>query len=837
MKKMTKDILMLACASLILICCAPDIKPERTDDNPQKEEEVVPEGMMKKQFTASVADMTKASLVGTAVRFSASDKIAVYDGTLKNEFSVKSIDGGYVIFEGLVTKGSDEFYAMYPYSKAPEEQPQGGVFSLDFPQVQKVDKSSPTDADALISLAVADKVGHLQFRNVASMIVVSVPGGAKKVTITAIGDGALSGACTVTAGEVAQNASIKSVTLLPSEEGAGFSAGDYNVCTLPVHLQDGLVITYEDDAQRVQVTVDSPIELSRTSQLDLTDAAKDIVWIRNFIHDADELREFAKVASGYGADELVGIADDIDLGGESWTPFNLSCTLDGMGHKISGINVTTTNSRCGFIGTLQPTGVLKNIILGSVDGNTYDGTSAVTYTGTAAAYQGGVVSDCLGTLQNVKSFMSVNHSSNDPGNRIGGLVGNINQNGRIIGCEYAGTMTLANNNGSATHMAGGIAGRMHNGLANAETIKDTKFTGVINNTDQKMEAVGGFVGIMQGGSIVDCESSGVINMDYNNYYSYAGGFVGFYQSYASAYTSQVSGCVNSTVINSTQRLFAASGIVAYVQRGSTGALKVDGCTNNADIKILTAPTGLTCLGGIVGLTQDVSGDVMKVKLTVTNNVNNGKIDMNIAGANAELRIGGIAGYLCGTVAFEIGGNVNNGAVIGVGKSISAGGIVARLSAPGTSVNANVNKGEVNVTSTNQWSLAGGIVGYSNKNLGIIGSENHGDVVINSTVASDNYAAGIIGQFVGSSDTNNRCVLNISDSKSLGAISSPGRAGVIFSALGGGTYVNCNLDKVGVGGSKNGTAVTAENYGSHLWSYTNNTYHAVSGSGTCYYAAN
>lgn len=834
MKRMVNKIIVLAILPLMWVACAPDIRPEQSSTESQQKEEVVPEGMVKMQFTADIADMTKASIVGTGVKFSQTDKIAVYDGALVNEFVVKSIVSGTVVFEGLVRKDATEFCAVYPYAAAPAQQPQGGEFVFEFPAVQKVDKSHPTDESALISIAEVDKVGHLRFRNVASVVTVAIPEGARKVTLRGREDLALAGTCSVRIGEVPASATEHSVTLLPVEEGGKFAAGNYNICTLPVHVQNGLTIVYEDDNQVAQATVEGAMELARTSQMDLTAAIKEIVWIRNFIHNAQELREFAGAASGYAAGEIVGIAADIDLSGEQWAPFDLGCTLDGLGHKISGVNVSTSNARCGFIGTLKATGILKDIILGSSDGVNYDGTSAVTYTGSAAAYQGGVVSDCLGTLENVKSFIAVNHNTSDPGNRIGGLVGNINQGGKIVGCEYAGTMTLGNNTGSATHMAGGIVGRMHNGLANAVTIRNTKFTGVINNADQKMEAVGGFVGIMQGGKIADCESSGVINMNFDGTYSYAGGFVGFYQSYASSYTSEVSNCVNSTQINSTQRLFAAGGIVAYVQRGSTGPLKIDGCVNHADIKLLTAPTSLVCLGGIIGLTQDVSNDVMKVKLTLTNNTNNGKVGTEISGTNVELRYGGIGGYLCGTVAFEISGNTNNGAVVALGRSVAAGGIVGRLAAPGTVMSGNTNTAAVTVDSSNQWNYAAGIAAYVGKTLAMSGCVNTADVKVTSPNASDNYTAGLVGMFSGSSDSANRNVLNISDSRTTGALSSPGRAGLIFSALGGGTYVNCNLSNVGVGGSVNGNVITAANYGSYLWSYTNNTYHSVTGAGTCKY---
>ena len=95
---------------------------------------------------------------------------------------------------------------------------------------------------------------------------------------------------------------------------------------------------------------------------------------------------------------------------------------------------------------------------------------------------------------------------------------------------------------------------------------------------------------------------------------------------------------------------------------------------------------------------------------------------------------------------------------------------------------------------------------------------------------------MIGQFNGSATKDSPNVLNITNDRSIGAIRSPGRAGVIFSALSGGTYVTCNLNNVGIGGSKNGTGVTASNYGNHLWSYINSTYHTVTGAASCKYVS-
>lgn len=813
---MKKTITIIAMALTIFASCTKEIENAPVG------------GKVEKTFSATLAD-TKATLDGVKVNWQQTDEIAVYDGTSVNKFTVKSCSGNTAEFIGTVDALATSFQAVYPYSAASEAFPSAGKISFTLPTEQVVDASG-VSPQALICLAEAID-GAFAFKNEVSLVKLHIEDpDIQSVTMEGFNAEMIAGVSSAEVGGMPEAGSLQKVTIKSSTD--TFTPGDYYFSILPTTFEKGfrLSLNLADGKNLVQTSKSSEFKLGYIRTLN-TDGAVKIPYV---IRNAEDMRNFAKNSAVYTASDVVKVAADIDLSDAAWTPVVFKCTLDGQGHKISGIKISS-GGRVGFIGNMPAGAVLKNVVLGSADGVSYDGVSNVTYTGTAAGYLGGVVSDLQGTMENVKSFIAVNHSTNDSGNRIGGLVGCIESSGKMIGCEFAGTVTLGNNTGANTHMAGGLVGRMHNNIVNGETVKDCSFTGTVMNNDAKMEAVGGFVGIMQGGNIVGGTSAGTLNMNYNAYSAYAGGAVGFYQSYAS-YASEVKNIVNSTVINSTQRLIAAGGIVAYVQRGSTGALKVDACTNNADITLATKPTAVTTLGGILGLTQDVSGDVMKVKLTLTNNINNGKVYLDLAGTDVELRLGGIAGYTYGTVAFEISGNVNNGEILAVGRSISAAGIVAKVGAPGTVMNANVNTASVNVTSANQWNPVGGIVGYGTKNLTISGSENRGDVVVSSSIASDNYAAGLIGQFVGSGDTNARFVLNISDSKSTGAISSPGRAGIIFSALGGGTYVNCNLSKVGVGGSKNGTELTADNYGSHLWSYSNNSYHTINGAGTCYFAA-
>jgi hypothetical protein len=81
-------------------------------DGPQPAEELVP-------LCISTGDMTKTSLQGSTVNWTSDDEIAVFDNVnYPNKFTITSVDGSYAVFEGLVSVGTTDFYAVYPYSSA-----------------------------------------------------------------------------------------------------------------------------------------------------------------------------------------------------------------------------------------------------------------------------------------------------------------------------------------------------------------------------------------------------------------------------------------------------------------------------------------------------------------------------------------------------------------------------------------------------------------------------------------------------------------------------------------------------------------------------------------------
>ena len=134
-------ILGILAVSAALFSCA---KEELPDDTVSGQEETdIPEGFEAMTFTASISELTKAAFTGTKVNWEESDRIAVYDGTCRNEFRIRSIENGMAVFEGAVTEGAEEFYAVFPYTAASETLPAAdGTFSVVVPSEQHAGTST-----------------------------------------------------------------------------------------------------------------------------------------------------------------------------------------------------------------------------------------------------------------------------------------------------------------------------------------------------------------------------------------------------------------------------------------------------------------------------------------------------------------------------------------------------------------------------------------------------------------------------------------------------------------------------------------------------------------------
>jgi hypothetical protein len=228
-----------------------------------------------------------------------------------------------------------------------------------------------------------------------------------------------------------------------------------------------------------------------------------------------------------------------------------------------------------------------------------------------------------------------------------------------------------------------------------------------------------------------------------------------------AFANQIINCTNNGAIATN----LCGGICGDRVGAFGGSVTITNCTNSGTISSLLGS------GGIVGSTAGFTGGAV----SFVNCTNAGVI----SGENAGGLAGSTAGLSNGSVTFT--GCTNTGVIGG----ISAGGIVgygAGLNSISTIITNCANSGTI----SGQYAggIAGAAFGYNNQNSTIINSYSTGNI-------TGNNAGGIVGSLVGFTDSLNPSNVNITNSYSLGAISTT--AGGICGGTDGTTYsVNPNI---------------------------------------------
>ena len=129
--------------------------------------------------------------------------------------------------------------------------------------------------------------------------------------------------------------------------------------------------------------------------------------------------------------------------GSNWTPIGTNYnhqftgTIDGGGHTLSGLRISSTTSNTGFIGYLGTGGAVKNLTLAN----------AVVH---STQYCIGIVVGVnLGTMENCHVETGSSVAMSYSGSQAGGIVGN--NSGLLMGCTHAAAV-------KGTDSVGGIAG-------------------------------------------------------------------------------------------------------------------------------------------------------------------------------------------------------------------------------------------------------------------------------------------------------------------------------------------------------------------------------------------
>ena len=381
------------------------------------------------------------------------------------------------------------------------------------------------------------------------------------------------------------------------------------------------------------------------------------------ISTADDLLAVSGIE--YTVDDRILLESDIDMTGKEWTPFALTCTLDGQGHKIYGI----VSDAGFFISEVAEGAVLENVVFGSSDGEAHDGTSKITLSGNPASV--GAVAVNSGTVENVTTFADISIEINGDSERIGGVVGT---NYSVIkGCTNHGNIDVTGK-AKKKPWIGGIVGMMESGCTGVE---DCVNTGDITVDNSMVQTASGIAGILQGGNIIGCDNSGNITVTSSEAWSYFSGIVSFVQIYADTPT-EVSDCHNTGNFEvSGAGARGLGGIAAFMHASSGQPLLISDCTNEGSLTVTglynTSNTPLG-VGGIFGF----SDNNQSVKNEIRNCENTGDILLEevVVFTDKYLNnlpsVGGILGRA--TASMEISGCTNGGDVKSAVPAGHIGGI-------------------------------------------------------------------------------------------------------------------------------------------------------------------
>lgn len=705
------------------------------------------------------------------------DKVAIYDGVAKREFTVVQVnEAGVATLNGRVKEGAEQLHAVWPYAYASETLPVEGKVSVNIPAVQNVAEKAFSDPDAVVCIGhVSD--GTITFESAVSHIMVNIPEGVASVSIKGLAYENIAG-------------NTASVVLQPS--GETFEAGQYSIAVLPQTFKVGYKVVYAKEGYQAVAKVvpeqGAELVLAPGQVYDITGktVAEAFTWFANPIMTEAQLLEYLANQQAY-ASEVAKLGADITLTG-AWTPIELTGALDGQGHTVSGLNVSAGDD-AGMFSSLTEDATLKNI--------TVEGTISLEATRHPA--QAGLVANLYGTMYKVVSKVSVTASSEKGACYVGGLVGQLSD-GSLIECGNYGDLTLKQTKGKG--YVGGAVGVIYPaGLADK-----CVNSGTIVSESSNADGIGGLTGLQQGGDVKGCTNQGRLVVKAGRYSCHVGGVVGTLYNYTSR-VAKVAQCINKGEFEiSAPSMQAVGGVVGGIIDGAgdvPSPVDVEGCTNIAPISVTVGKTAGSSgldgfyLGGIVG-SIDALNESLLVNV-VRDSRNTGNLYATLssdAGSNNAVKVGGICGNTRGPAAVEGNENAGKSVILENAKAAkmlcSAGGIIGEVGDPwaseetAISLQNNINRASVLSRTNTAETPAGGLVGYLYCPVTASGNRNFADVerALTDDHGLAKFDVCFAGGFVGiiSLGSEHRLPVYFNSDMTMGTIKSVGRAGIFMGGL-------------------------------------------------------
>ena len=235
------------------------------------------------------------------------------------------------------------------------------------------------------------------------------------------------------------------------------------------------------------------------------------------------------IAKDYSSDAFYVLANDIDFSeykddeGNVKTFDGMSSTsatafaghLDGNGHSIKNVTVTSAQTYNGLFGYLK--GYISNLTLENVTVNVERDSSTTTYSGILAGYS---YQAKVNNVNLVNSTITVKATTQYTGGLVGyGFASNYNY------CKATG-LTI-NSNNSTTAYVGGITSYLcQNSNSKFGKIYNSSVEGAVNITAASTVYYGGLVGLLKAGSEIDRGIANINALIKSNNTTKAGGLVG-----------------------------------------------------------------------------------------------------------------------------------------------------------------------------------------------------------------------------------------------------------------------------------------------------------------------
>ncbi len=635
---------------------------------------------------------TKADIDGNFVIWEAGDAIAVFDGAQFNKFEASDIssDGHTASFSGSAATAST-YYAVAPYSAATNISIENNRLSVKIPGTQTIIGDHCVDPGALVSTAVDDGAGTLVFTNQFSLMKVKITR-SDVTAVTLIGNTSESVYGTnhfYYAGDGAprmdySNAAGYQIKLVyKASEGASeseFPAGEYYIALWPNTFPSGysIVVSTNDGGKAIKTKSTEQV-LVRNGGQNLS-TVDDGTVCPPVIMTAAQLKTWRKLAAAglYAEGDEVRLGADIDLGGYAWTPVPTFLGIfDGQGHKIYNFTVSNpSDNRVGFIRTLGSSSgqaaVLKNVVFGSADGSTPDGSSSILLSidsSSSWAYAGLVgYAHKNSLIQNVSTFVPVGAAASvTTKHAIGGIAGSAGDNATFESCvNYADVSSNSACETTEDSAVGGILGQTGN--TDVKVLYCTN-NGVVSNYCTGVSCIGGIVAKSSGtGLLVDeCVNAGKINnyaasvgSTKGNWDISVGGIIGLMGN-----TTTVNKCSNTAVLYNRGETNSAydvcfGGIVgATTKNGSV----IKGCSNTAEYMYADAKpfASYIAAGGILGYSR---GAITITKADDGTPTTNSGQFFQRRDHGSNMYIGGIAGLIEKQASSVIEFCINEGRIIG-----------------------------------------------------------------------------------------------------------------------------------------------------------------------------